>query len=292
MKVNSISIKGWRSFDKDGIKLTSLSRINIVIGQNNCGKSNISKLFSRIKNNRQGFSSQDFDSYNKILDYKDTWAWSEGKVEFSISISEKIKDINEEADFELQGEIATNKEKLSTDFFDRSEPSDTTTGKLVVMHKNSKISYGNNYLPMSNKKGKLIITGGDYHEPLNAMHQRGNAYGRPYTNEIVNELRKNFIERMVFVHPLRNYSPMEKTKADSFGNVSSTEDKEYKHHDFNGENVLVDVHSLYENKYKSKDWREYKEKISQWISTLLDEKVDDFEVGKYWVRISLLRGGE
>ncbi len=45
MKIKSITIKGWRSFNNDeGIELNNLKRFNLIIGPNNAGKSNVMKL--------------------------------------------------------------------------------------------------------------------------------------------------------------------------------------------------------------------------------------------------------
>jgi len=42
--INSLGIKNFRSFDGEGIFLKDLNKINLLIGKNNCGKSNILKF--------------------------------------------------------------------------------------------------------------------------------------------------------------------------------------------------------------------------------------------------------
>jgi predicted ATP-dependent endonuclease of OLD family len=42
--INSLGIKNFRSFDADGIFLKDLNKINLLIGKNNCGKSNVLKF--------------------------------------------------------------------------------------------------------------------------------------------------------------------------------------------------------------------------------------------------------
>jgi energy-coupling factor transporter ATP-binding protein EcfA2 len=49
MKIKSIKIKGWRSFnDTHGIELNNLKKINLIIGPNNSGKSNLLKFFHTV----------------------------------------------------------------------------------------------------------------------------------------------------------------------------------------------------------------------------------------------------
>ncbi len=50
MKIKSIKIKGWRSFnDEDGIELRDLKKFNLIIGPNNSGKSNVLRFFHTLK---------------------------------------------------------------------------------------------------------------------------------------------------------------------------------------------------------------------------------------------------
>jgi AAA15 family ATPase/GTPase len=49
MKIDGIAIKGWRSFDEVGATLNNLKKINIIVGLNNVGKSNISRLLRKLK---------------------------------------------------------------------------------------------------------------------------------------------------------------------------------------------------------------------------------------------------
>lgn len=49
MKIKSIKIKGWRSYnDLEGIELNDLKKINLIIGPNNSGKSNLLKFFQKV----------------------------------------------------------------------------------------------------------------------------------------------------------------------------------------------------------------------------------------------------
>ncbi|TWT05863.1 ATP-dependent endonuclease [Planomicrobium sp. CPCC 101079] len=49
MKLREIEIKGWRSFSQTGIRLSDLKKINLLIGPNNSGKTNILRYFNKLK---------------------------------------------------------------------------------------------------------------------------------------------------------------------------------------------------------------------------------------------------
>lgn len=48
MKFNHIGISNFRSFDDEGIYLEGLKKINVIIGKNNCGKSNVLRFFQKL----------------------------------------------------------------------------------------------------------------------------------------------------------------------------------------------------------------------------------------------------
>jgi AAA15 family ATPase/GTPase len=71
MKIKEITIKGWRSFDyENGIILKDLKRINVIIGPNNSGKSNVGKYFFKIKQLigkiKDTFRPEDYNLFSRI----------------------------------------------------------------------------------------------------------------------------------------------------------------------------------------------------------------------------------
>jgi AAA15 family ATPase/GTPase len=46
--IDGFSISGYRSFGPDEVQIADLSRINIFIGKNNCGKSNVLRFLKHI----------------------------------------------------------------------------------------------------------------------------------------------------------------------------------------------------------------------------------------------------
>ncbi|WP_282127025.1 ATP-dependent nuclease [Marinifilum flexuosum] len=51
MKLKGFGISNYRSFDEEGIMLEGLKKINIIIGKNNCGKSNILRFLHTLNSN-------------------------------------------------------------------------------------------------------------------------------------------------------------------------------------------------------------------------------------------------
>ena len=63
MKLDGIAISGYRSFGDELVKVSDLEKINIFIGKNNSGKSNILKFFKclseiKIQDQYKGFNQQ------------------------------------------------------------------------------------------------------------------------------------------------------------------------------------------------------------------------------------------
>lgn len=65
MKIKGFGIKNYRSFDDDGIYLDNLEKINIIIGKNNCGKSNVLRFLQTLNSNIQDFKKFPNDIQNQ-----------------------------------------------------------------------------------------------------------------------------------------------------------------------------------------------------------------------------------
>lgn len=98
MKVKKISIKGWKSFSsKNGIALEGLKQINLIIGRNNTGKSNIFKYFFYLKSVTVKLTkdTKHYDLYHNITtssNNKDTWAVKENDITCSIEFDDFLTD--------------------------------------------------------------------------------------------------------------------------------------------------------------------------------------------------------
>ncbi|MBP6302388.1 MAG: AAA family ATPase [Bacteroidia bacterium] len=62
LTINNFGIRNYKSFDDNGVHLYDLSKINIVIGKNNSGKSNILKFLSDLHNSNRTKNKREFPS--------------------------------------------------------------------------------------------------------------------------------------------------------------------------------------------------------------------------------------
>jgi predicted ATP-binding protein involved in virulence len=91
MKIENIKLKNYRSFDNDGIELNNLGNVNILIGKNNSGKSN---LLNFIGNINQFFEKN--ASANGYLQKKDFYNFNEGyEVICSLNVNKNMLEIPE-----------------------------------------------------------------------------------------------------------------------------------------------------------------------------------------------------
>lgn len=63
--IKRIWSKNFRSFDDKGIFLEGLSKINIIIGKNNCGKSNILRFLQELHRNIKNLNKFPSDIQNQ-----------------------------------------------------------------------------------------------------------------------------------------------------------------------------------------------------------------------------------
>ncbi|MCG9970940.1 ATP-dependent nuclease [Christiangramia crocea] len=54
-KLQGIKIRNFRSFNEEGVTLDNLKKINVIIGKNNCGKSNVLRFLQLINSNLREF---------------------------------------------------------------------------------------------------------------------------------------------------------------------------------------------------------------------------------------------
>jgi len=63
--IDGFSISGYRSFGPEEVKISDLSRLNVFIGKNNCGKSNVLRFLKRIGDTLRG----EIQKLDPLLDY-------------------------------------------------------------------------------------------------------------------------------------------------------------------------------------------------------------------------------
>ncbi|WP_170971665.1 ATP-dependent nuclease [Peribacillus simplex] len=79
MNIKEINIKGWRSYSPRGIELNDLKKINLIIGPNNSGKTNIVRYFNSIKRLFNNYGSPEVQ-VACYLKEEDTWMNSSDDV--------------------------------------------------------------------------------------------------------------------------------------------------------------------------------------------------------------------
>jgi len=101
MRIEGITIKNYRSFDNDGIELENLGNINILIGKNNSGKSNVLKFISSlnrfltINSSNMGYlKTNDFYNYNEQNDVACSLKVNKGMLYLPDAILEYFKNID------------------------------------------------------------------------------------------------------------------------------------------------------------------------------------------------------
>ncbi|YCI74968.1 AAA family ATPase [Bacillus sp. R1-10] len=62
MKIREISLRGWKSYSPNGVVLKDLKKMNLIIGPNNSGKTNLNRFFSSLKD-----LFHHYDNQNLIL---------------------------------------------------------------------------------------------------------------------------------------------------------------------------------------------------------------------------------
>ncbi|MDX2072642.1 MAG: ATP-binding protein [Haliscomenobacter sp.] len=250
MKIKDIKIKGWRSFDLDnGISLQGLRRMNILIGPNNSGKSNIGKYFFWIKellNNKQAVISgkgNQYEALNNVIttiDNKETWAWEENSIECELVISTENKQWS-------NGEP----------FFPIDKSLDVT---LKAMHN------------FKNKKSFFSVFNGD--KPLVAISDKDKPQVLELSTSEYIDFNKDIPSLMdtlkywtelssciVFIDPIRHHARS--------SSLNSNKDSFYY---YDGSETLDKL--LHIQNTNKKNWLSFETKISTWLEDLLDERIE------------------
>jgi len=89
--IDSLTVRGWRSYDATGITLNNLKSINLIIGPNNSGKSNLSKhLHSNKKQFRGKIQPGELTQKSIKIDQNQTWNWQNNDIYCDIFYPIKI----------------------------------------------------------------------------------------------------------------------------------------------------------------------------------------------------------
>lgn len=245
MNISSLSIQGWRSFTYDEpIKLEGLKKINIVIGTNNSGKSNIFRYLFHLRQNIKEILDEKeliIDNYgvlnnlNSSFDTTDTWSWEEKDIIFKVNL-EGINNI-----------------------FDSVPPPELHKEKDILLkaHHKSKENlscystlYEENFSLLEEFKGrdpKVLDTKSKKY--VNHLEES------KYLIDTVSYW-KMFIESLVFIDPIRHHS---------------REKSVFNESDFDGSDTVQKIINL--KNEKDLEWRSYQKCLENWLKLILLEDI-------------------
>ncbi|UHJ61344.1 AAA family ATPase [Vibrio furnissii] len=239
MKIDSIKLCGWRSYDLNGVYISGLKSINLIIGPNNSGKSNLAKYFNYLKS----IASENLTTGTAIsvateLDESQTWHWGKEKINCEISLS---KDNIFTEDDKISYTVSENKVTLDC-YHDVS-----SNTSVLNMKVNGKPIFNDSNLICSDLEKNTWI------DPTDdvAGFSDNEFYWRCFLNSLV------------FVDPIRHYS-----------RHSNNEQRYY----FDGAKIIEELDKLRLDRATPSNWAGYKKQIKQWLTDILSEEVTNIEV--------------
>lgn len=239
MKIDSIKLKGWRSYDLDGVSIEGLKSINLIIGPNNSGKSNLAKYFNYLKSIANGvLSVGKAISVATQLDESQTWGWGKEKINCEISLSsDNVLGNDDKVSYKV------NENQITLDCC--HDVSSNTS--VLNMKVNDKKIFNNDSLICSDFESETWVDPTDDVAGFN-----DNNY---YWNSFLNSL--------VFVDPIRHHS-----------RNSNNEQSYY----FDGAKIIEELDKLRLDRATPSNWAGYKKQVKQWLTDILSEEVTNIDV--------------
>lgn len=244
MNIKSLSIRGWRSFAYDTpMELNKLRKINILIGANNCGKSNVFRYLYNIREmiKEKGDIQGVVSNYGKLscvessLDERDTWAWEKNDIIFDV----ELEDIQEHQFLDYNPTLHKLKE--------------------IKLRANHRVKDNISSYSLLFDTENLVLEEFQKHNPkiinLESMEYQNVVEGVPYVLDTI-AYWSAFVDSLVFIDPVRHYS---RNKSDFIES------------DFDGSDIVRDIIQL--KNTEDRKWREYKALLEAWLSIILQEKI-------------------
>lgn len=241
MKIDSIKLSGWRSYDLDGVILDGLKSINLIIGPNNSGKSNLSKYFNYLKS----IHNSEFPPGKRIivtanLDESQTWNWKRNQVECQITLSKDnffTKEDKVSYKTDSHRVMLNCQHNLNTD----TSILNIKVNELSIFNENDLICYD------------LKSPHPTWRDPIDSA---------PGFND--NKFYwERFLKSLVFVDPIRHHSRNSKNQQSYY---------------FDGAQIIGELDRLRTDKATPSNWSNYKRQIKTWLSDILSESVTNIEI--------------
>ncbi|MFS0765679.1 ATP-dependent nuclease [Peribacillus phoenicis] len=258
MKINEIRLKGWRSYsDSEEVVLKDLKHINIIIGPNNSGKSNIFKYLYYLRNDcvehkKDKLSNIKYDNYNNIprsFPIENTWAESSCNIHADIKVEEIL------FPFEKSPQLheKTSKIHLSSEH--------KTNDNISCLS----VKYGDFTLLEEFKTNPKLLRETDklYINPTEDMDFIHDTFQYWYA----------FLDSLYFVDAIRHHSRTSSSQIES---------------DFDGSEIVGEIIRI-RNK-ESQIWRAFKQKLVSWLKQILNESHFELDPSESELRFYIKRG--
>jgi AAA15 family ATPase/GTPase len=259
LKINEIRLKGWRSYsDSEEVILKDLKQINIIIGPNNSGKSNIFKYLYYLReecvhHNKGNLSKIQYDEYNNIersLPVENTWAESSCNINAEIIVEDFL------FPFEKQTHLHEKIQKVH----------------LSTEHKtNESISC------LSVKYDDDFALLEQFQTNPKLYKEESSTYINPTLDmDFFNDTSQYwyaFLDSLYFVDAIRHHSRTSSSQIES---------------DFDGSEIVAEIIRI--RNEENQTWRAFKKQIGSWLSKILNESQLDLDPNESELRFYIKRG--
>lgn len=267
MKISKVELKGWKSFsNEEGVSLDNFKHINIIIGPNNAGKSNLFKYFFYLremlkefpKNEQldENYAKKNYGILNAIpksFQTEDTWAW----------LKENIC-----------GDIFT--EEISFDWKSTPPKLHSETG-TCHMHSFHNLNEMKTCLSVAFNESYFLLEPSNDLKPKAFSQSAMDYQDMRLDNDYPCDTLKYWIafrDSLVFIDPIRHYDRETASLIES---------------DFDGSKILEQLEAL--SKENVPLWVDYIKNIEAWLKDILVEKSLRLELAK-GIRFFMERGGQ
>ncbi|GAA0812893.1 hypothetical protein GCM10009111_07460 [Colwellia asteriadis] len=250
MIIDSISLKGWRSYDHEGVTLENLKAINLIIGPNNSGKSNLAKYFVYLKNivGHNGFNTG-LVELKSTVEEGETWKWERNDITCEVGISKENPGINKEV------------------FYKPNAYDITLICRHMVAKEETTLNYSVNKNSLYTDNSQIIVNLDPQHT-VDIDRQVDGFRDGPICWQ-------SFLDSLIFVDPIRHHDR------------SSENEKNFY---FDGAKIIGELDRLFKDNSQRSKWRSYKNKIKEWLSDILSEDVEGIEISDNNIRLDFKSG--
>ncbi len=266
-----MEIRGWRSFSNEGIVLNDLKHINIIIGPNNAGKSNLFKYFYYLRQlvresginynlEKDKFLNDYYGTLNNLaLNFKDedSWAWERENISCKLLVN---------AD-EAEG------------IWKWGRPHYTPSTDLICLNSDHYFNLKTSCLSVLSNEGRTLLCTDEQRSNPKVLDIAVDKYKDMKSNikESYDTLKYwlEFIDSLIFVDSVRHTERKSDLKIE---------------YDFDGSNINDLIKEL--NITNIKEWVIYQRNISNWLSEILMEEIKIELGGNGEIRFAIKRGSQ